>query len=336
MDLTRRQMYAIAIIAMALAMIAVGLGFGARAAIKKAVKPKPTEVKYRGIVKPKPAGMYAPKPAGMYAVGPASSNGMVAIRDPRLDKLYASKLPAIKPVSVPSLGPAPKPATAFKIQDTRGGGVPATAPKPMRGDGPPPRFSVSKPPSCTATGPWPSTNYYLCSATKKYEPLWTRTGGACVAVNRTCKGPRPDPSANLHLTKAECEKACGGGSPEYATWLYRGIPRPVPTAPASPAPGVVSVQVPKKSSLLDAGKPAAPADPRLKALPTPVQAELARLAVRGTATQIRNAAVDLGGSTVGVLGGEFAGAPVGPDDVSAINQYLDQLSRQPASMLAGN
>jgi hypothetical protein len=257
MDLTRRQMYAIAIIAMALAMIAVGLGFGARAAIKKAVKPKPTEVKYRGIVKP--------KPAGMYAVGPASSNGMVAIRDPRLDKLYASKLPAIKPVSVPSLGPAPKPATAFKIQDTRGGGVPATAPKPMRGDGPPPRFS---------------------------------------------------------------------------TGLYRGLPtyrpRPVPTAPASPAPGVVSVQVPKKSSLLDAGKPAAPADPRLKALPTPVQAELARLAVRGTATQIRNAAVDLGGSTVGVLGGEFAGAPVGPDDVSAINQYLDQLSRQPASLLAGN
>ena len=35
MDLTRRQMYAIAIIAMALAMIAVGLGFGARAVIKK-------------------------------------------------------------------------------------------------------------------------------------------------------------------------------------------------------------------------------------------------------------------------------------------------------------
>ena len=201
--------------------------------------------------------MVAVKPAGMVAVGPAP-NGMVRIRDPRLEKLYASKLPAIKPASVPSLGPAPTPAPTPKMR-------------------PPPR------------GPPP-------------------------------RAPKPSkPTA-----------------PAVHTGLYRGIPRPVPTAPASPAPGVVSVQLPKKSSLLDAGKPAAPADPRLKALPTPVQAELARLAVRGTATQIRNAAVDLGGSTVGVLGGEFAGAPIGPDDVSAINQYLDQLSRQPASLLAGN
>ena len=263
MDLTRRQMYAIAIIAMALAMIAVGLGFGARAVIKKVTKPGLVKPKPTGLVKPKPTGMYAVKPTGMYAVGPASSNGMVAIRDPRLEKLYASKLPAIKPASVPSLGPAPKPkfATAFGIRDTRGGGNPATAPKPKLREG------------------------------KGFE------GNV---------GPPP---------------------------RYRGTV--VPTAPASPAPGVVSLKLPKKT-LLDAGKPAAPADPRLKALPTPVQTELARLAVRGTATEIRNAANDLGGSTVGVLGGEFAGAPVGPDDVSAINQYLDQLSRQPASLLAGN
>ena len=227
----------------------------------------------------KPTGMYAVKPTGMYAVGPASSNGMVAIRDPRLEKLYASKLPAIKPASVPSLGPAPKPkfATAFGIRDTRGGGVPAIKPASVPSLGPAPK---------PATAPKPKLR-----EGKGFE------GNV---------GPPP---------------------------RYRG--NVVPTAPASPAPGVVSVQLPK-NTLLDAGKPAAPADPRLKALPTPVQAELARLAVRGTATEIRNAAVDLGGSTVGVLGGEFAGAPVGPDDVSAINQYLDQLSRQPASLLAGN
>ena len=43
----------------------------------------------------KPAGM-----VGMVAVGPVQANGMIAIRDPRLDKL-----PAIKPVSVPPAMP---------------------------------------------------------------------------------------------------------------------------------------------------------------------------------------------------------------------------------------
>ena len=268
MDLTRRQMYAIAIIAMAVAMIAVGLGFGVRVAIKKtSAKPsgKPTAKPLAGLVKP------TAKPTGMYAVGPAS-NGMVAIRDPRLDKLYASKLPAIKPASVPSLGPKPKPAS-----------VPSLGPKPK---------PTPAPPSCLA------------------------------AARRVCKDKSGACGKRIAAAIARCTAA-----PEPAPAVY------VPTAPASPAPGIVKL-------LLDPvnrrGKVTTPRDPRLNALPTPVQTELARLAVRGTATEIRNATVDLGGSTVGVLGGEFAGAPVGPDDVSAINQYLDQLSRQPASLLAGN
>ena len=262
MDLSRRQMYAVAIIAMALAMIAVGLGFGVRVAIKK-----PTA-----------------KPTGMYAVGPVQ---------------YASKLPAIKPASVPSLGPKPQPAPKPG----------APAPKPVKAA------------NCTKTGPWP-TGRKACSKIL-YPSAWTRTGGACVEVKRDCNGPAIDPSKNLYESKGACEKAC---APAPAPAVY------VPTAPASPAPGIVKL-------LLDPSNRrgnTTPRDPRLAQLPPPVQSELARLAVRGTATEIRNATVDLGGSTVGVLGGEFAGAPVGPDDVSAINQYLDQLSRQPASLLAGN
>ena len=191
---------------------------------------------------------------------------------------------------------------------------PSPSPKPIK--------------NCTKTGPWPTGRKNCASlrSLREYPAAWTRTGGACVMVKRDCNGPAIDPAQNLYESKGACEVACEPGGTTAPT-----APT-VPTAPASPAPGVVPVK-----RLLDpSSRPAVRTDPRLAQLPPPVQSELARLAVRGTATEIRNATVDLGGSTVGVLGGEFAGAPVGPDDVSAINQYLDQLSRQPASLLAGN
>ena len=252
----------------------------------------------------------APASNGMVVVRPAS-NGMVVVRDPRLSKL----LPAIKPARVPAPGPKPKPK-----------------PKPVP--------AATAPANCTASVSLPKTTAKVCVDKMMRYPVWTSRAGTCVAVPTDCNGPRADPSKNLHASKAACEKACAAPVPTAPATAPTApapvptAPAPVPTAPASPAPGKVLIK-----RLVDdahALRPAARTDPRLAKLPRAAQAELARLAVRGTATEIRNATVDLGGAVVGTLGGEFAGAPVGPNDVAAINQYLDELSRQPASLLAGN
>ena len=261
-------------------------------------------------------GVRAALRRGGSAVAPAS-NGMVVVRDPRLSKL----LPAIKPARVPAPGPKPKLLPAIKPAR-----VPAPGPKPK------PVPAATAPANCTASVSLPKlkTTAKVCVDKMMRYPVWTSRAGACVAVPTDCNGPRADPSKNLHASKAACEKACAAPTAPTAPTA----PAPVPTAPASPAPGKVLIK-----RLVDdahALRPAARTDPRLAELPRAAQAELARLAVRGTATEIRNATVDLGGAVVGTLGGEFAGAPVGPNDVAAINQYLDELSRQPASLLAGN
>ena len=170
-----------------------------------------------------PSGAPVPRPTGAPVPRPSTAakpGACLEFTDPRLKMVQRCVRcgPGFRPMGrecIPTVLPSSKPFVAPPP-------APISSTKPT---GPWSAYSGK----CTATGPWPKTKMACVTKEAARPPLWTSEMSPaaiyppkrrCVPVPVDCNGPKANPEANLHVSKAACESACGN-PPVYSAMPVR-------------------------------------------------------------------------------------------------------------------